>query len=394
MPAPDQPVNRHRRLTAVAIVVLAVSLRPALASVGPVTGELRHDLGLSSTLVALATTLPLLCFACTSPAAPRLADRFGGERLLLGAAGILAVATVVRPLLGTGLLLGGTVVVGAAIAVGNVLLPALVKRDFTHHLGLMTGLYSMSIAAGAALGAALTIPAERWGGFGWRGGLAVWAVPPVAAAAVWSLLDRRTGGLPRGSQRERATALIRDPLAWCVLVFFGLQSVLYYSQLSWLPEIYQAAGESRDTSGLLLAVVQLAGIPAALALPWLASRRSDQRPHVLFCVVCTALGLAGLLVWPARAPYLWAVLLGVGGAAFPLVLALFGLRARNGADAGALSGMAQGGGYLIAASGPVVVGALHDASGGWTMPIVLLLALLVPMAAAGWVAGQDRYVGG
>lgn len=385
---------RHARLLAVGVVVLAVCLRPALASVGPVTGELRHDLGLTSALVALATTLPLLCFAATSPAAPRLADRFGTERVLVAAAGLLALATVTRPLLGTGLLLGGTVVVGVAIAAGNVLLPAIVKRDFADRIGLMTGLYSMSIAAGAALGAALTVPVERWGGFAWRGGLAVWALPPVVAMVVWAGLLRRSNRSERTPAPSPATRVWRDPLAWCVLAFFGLQSVLYYSQLSWLPEIYQAAGESRSTGGLLLAVVQLAGIPAALALPWVASRRRDQRPHVLFCIGCTGLGLAGLLVAPARAPYLWAVLLGVGGAAFPLVLALFGLRARNGADAGALSGMAQGGGYLIAAAGPVAMGALHDATGSWTMPIVLLLALLAPMAAAGWVAGQDRYVGG
>jgi CP family cyanate transporter-like MFS transporter len=353
--------------------------------------EIRADLGLSGGLAAVLTSVPVLCLGLLAPAAPVLARRWGIEPVIALVLGVLTTGLLVRVLGGTAALFAGTVLASGAIAVANVLLPALVKRDFPASTGTMMGVYTMSLSGSAAVAAGITAPlAEATGG--WRGGLGGWAVPAAVALLVWLPLARGRGpAADQGGGRR----LRRDPLAWQVTAFFGLQSLSFYAVLSWLPTVYRDSGYSAVAAGAVLSGSALVQIPVTLLLPRLATRARTQRPHALAATACTAAGLAGVLTAPTAAPYLWAVLLGVGqGAAFAVALTLLVLRARDTADTAGLSAMAQSLGYVLAASGPFLVGAVHDRTGSWAPPIGLLLLLLVPQAVAGALAGRPRHVGG
>jgi MFS transporter, CP family, cyanate transporter len=383
---------RSAVLLALAVALAAVNLRPALASVGPVLSELRADLGLSGGTTAVLTSVPVLCLGLLAPAAPALARRWGIEPVVALVLGALSTGLLVRVLGGPAALFAGTVLASGAIAIGNVLLPALVKRDFPASTGMMMGVYTMSLSGSAAVAAGTTAPLAEATGHSWRGGLGVWAVLAAVALLGWLPLARgRTATVEDGGRRS----LLRDPLAWQVTAFFGLQSLSFYAVLSWLPSVYRDAGYSAVAAGAVLSGSALVQIPVTLLLPRHATRARTQRPHALAATVLTAAGLTGVLVAPTGAPYLWAALLGVGqGGAFAVALTLLVLRAGTGADTAGLSAMAQSVGYVLAASGPLLVGAVHDRAGSWTPPLALLLVLLVPQAVAGALAGRPRHVGG
>ena len=384
------PGRRHGLLLALAIVLVAVNLRPAVAGVGPVLPELRAGLSLSGTAVAVLTTLPVLCFGLLATTAPRLARRYGIEPVLVGIMAALAVGALGRVLDGAPALFVGTVVAGGAIAIGNVLIPPLIKRDFPDRTGSMMGVYSMAVSGTAAVAAGLAVPLAGATGLGWRGALGVWAVPAAVAALVW---------LPRSRGRTRpptpppARSLLRDPLAWQLTVYFGLQSLSFYAVLAWLPSMYRDFGASPAVAGFLLSLSGLVQIPVSLVLPGLAARARTQVGYAVAGTLLIAAGLAGVLLAPMAAPYLWVVLIGLGqGGCFALGLNLFVLRTRRVADTARVSAMAQSIGYTLCAVGPLLVGVLHDATDSWTVPLVLLLALLVPQLVTGALAGRDRTV--
>jgi CP family cyanate transporter-like MFS transporter len=382
--------RRHGILLASAVVLVAVNLRPAVAGVGPVLPDLRVGLSLSGTAAAVLTTLPVLCFGLLAAAAPRLGRRFGIESVLVGAMAALAVGALGRVLDGAPALFAGTVVAGGAIAVGNVMLPPLIKRDFPDRTGPMMGVYSMAVSGSAAVAAGVAVPLAGASGLGWRGALGVWAVPAAVAALVW--LPRS-----RGHTRPPATppgrSLLRDPLAWQVTVYFGLQSLSFYAMLGWLPSMYRDFGASPAMAGFLLSLSGLVQIPVSLVLPGLAGRARNQVGYAVGGTALIGAGLAGVLLAPMAAPYLWVALLGVGqGACFALGLNLFVLRTRRVTDTARVSAMAQSIGYTLCAVGPLLVGVLRDVTGSWTAPLVLLLALLVPQVVTGALAGRDRMV--
>jgi len=382
--------RRHGILLALAVVLVAVNLRPAVAGVGPVLPDLRAGLSLSGTAAAVLTTLPVLCFGLLAAAAPRLGRRFGIESVLVGAMAALAVGALGRVLDGTPALFVGTVVAGGAIAVGNVMLPPLIKRDFPDRTGPMMGVYSMAVSGSAAVAAGVAVPLAGASGLGWRGALGVWAVPAAVAALVW--LPRS-----RGHTRPPATppgrSLLRDPLAWQLTVYFGLQSLSFYAMLGWLPSMYRDFGASPAMAGFLLSLSGLVQIPVSLVLPGLAGRARNQVGYAVGGTALIAVGLAGVLLAPMAAPYLWVALLGIGqGACFALGLNLFVLRTRRVTDTARVSAMAQSIGYTLCAVGPLLVGVLRDVTGSWTAPLVLLLALLVPQVVTGALAGRDRTV--
>ena len=382
--------RRHGLLLALAIVLVAVNLRPAVAGVGPVLPELRAGLSLSGTAVAVLTTLPVLCFGLLATTAPRLARRYGIEPVLVGIMAALAVGALGRVLDGAPALFVGTVVAGGAIAIGNVLIPPLIKRDFPDRTGSMMGVYSMAVSGTAAVAAGLAVPLAGATGLGWRGALGAWAIPAAVAALVW---------LPRSRGRTRpptpppARSLLRDPLAWQLTVYFGLQSLSFYAVLAWLPSMYRDFGASPAVAGFLLSLSGLVQIPVSLVLPGLAARARTQVGYAVAGTALIGAGLAGVLLAPMAAPYLWVVLVGLGqGACFALGLNLFVLRTRRISDTARVSAMAQSIGYTLCAVGPLLVGVLHDATGSWTTPLVLLLALLVPQVVAGALAGRARTV--
>src|SRR4051794_3232698 len=380
-------------LLALGIILIASNLRPTVTSVAPLLPQLRLDLGLSTTAAALLTATPVLCFGLLAPFAPRIADRFGMERTLGLVLLLIAVGLVVRvgPVPAT--LFAGTVIAGGAIAIGNVLLPALVKRDFPARSGALTGVYTMALQTSAALAAGLSVPIATGFG-GWRAGLLVWAVPALVTLILWApQLRSRTKPLVVAAVGSVGD-LLRSPLAWQVTLFFGLQSLEFYAVVSWLPTVYQDAGFSPADAGLVLSVSTLAGAPAALIMPSIASRAKDQRLHAIAVCLVIGVGLIGVAVAPLAQPWLWAALIGFGnGASFPLALTLLVLRTRSSTDTARLSAMAQSIGYLIAALGPVLLGVVHEATGSWSAAIGLLVVLLVPQTIAGVAAGRPLLLG-
>jgi CP family cyanate transporter-like MFS transporter len=298
---------------------------------------------------------------------------------------------LVRLIPGIGALFVGTAIAGLGIALGNVLVPSLIKRDFADdQVGLMTGGYTMAISASGAIAAALTIPVEDAIGQGWRPALAIWAAPALVAAAIWVPRIRR-GRHAAGA--GPAPSLWRNRLAWQVTAFMGIQSLLFYSCLSWLPALLRSEGIDRGAAGALLSVMLLTAIPSCLLVPVWASRARDQRVAIAVTLAVYAAGLIGLLVAPEAAPAAWATLLGFAqGSLLALAFLMFGLRAPDQTYAAQLSAMAQTVGYAVAAAGPLLLGVLRDATGGWTAPIAVLLAVLVPLFAAGMAAGRARQV--
>jgi len=382
------------------VVLVAINLRPAAASIGPLISRIEHDTGLSSGWASALTTLPVLCFGALAPLAPVLAKRFGVRSSLAGAMVVLLAGIAMRLVPGDAFLFIGTALAGSAIATGNVLLPVLVRRDFSGRTATVMALYSTALVGFAALAAGVSVPiADAFGG-GWKGGLGIWAVPAAVAALVWApWLWRRdgsatsAGGAAAGRARERipVSALLRRPLAWQVTFFFALQAGGFYATLAWLPSIYESHGASQAHAGVLLSLTMVVGLITALTVPGLAGRFADQRPLVIGCCVLTAGGLAGVLLAPMSAPYVWTVLLGLGqNAAFPLALMLIVMRAGDVSYTAALSTMTQSVGYVLGAFAPLAAGAIHGAAHSWTPSLILLLALVVPELVIGLAAARDR----
>ena len=382
-----------RTLLVVAVVLAAFNLRPAVTSVGAVLRELQSGTGMSDALAGVLTSVPVVAFGVVGLVAGRVTRRLGPAWTLVAALGLLTVGLLARVAVPTpAVVLAGSAVALAGIAAANVLLPVAVKRWFPGHVGRATGLYSMSLAVGTAAAAAATVPIARMTG-GWRGGLAVWALPAAIALGCWLVVARHADDEPQPETvRGRSVPVHRSPPAWALAVFFGTQSLAAYVAMGWLPTIYQDAGVAPTAAGLYLALVMIIGAPVAIALPILAARRPDQRAVVAVLALLTGSGYAGLLLAPASLPWLWALLLGTGFGAFPLALTMIGLRAATAAGTSQLSSLAQGVGYLVAAGGPVAVGVIHEATGGWTWPLLMLLLVLVPQVVAGLVAARPGYV--
>jgi MFS transporter, CP family, cyanate transporter len=382
-------------LLAVGMVLLAANLRPAAAAIGPLLGRIQADTGLSGFGAGVLTTLPVLCFGALAPLAPALTRRLGERTTVAVALAVLLSGLLVRLIPGLGFLFFGTALAGAAIAVGNVLLPVLVRGNFPDRIGLMTGMYTTALIGFAALAAGVSVPiADAFGG-GWRPGLAVWAIPAAIALAVWApqLWRGHRATVPAGDQAAGARALLRDPVAWSVTLFFAVQAAGFYATLAWLPSVFQSHGMSTTKSGFLLSLSLVVGLIPALTLPSLAARAHDQRLFMVVVMCFVAAGWLGIILAPTTLPYLWVVLLGLGqNAAFPLALTLIVLRGGTLTNTAGLSTLTQTVGYLVGALGPLVIGAIHDLSGSWTPPLLVLLALLVPQLLLGLAAARNRTV--
>ncbi|MFC7878078.1 CynX/NimT family MFS transporter [Isoptericola sp. NPDC057391] len=381
-----------------AIVLAALNLRPGVVAVSPLLGEILATEGLSATAGGVLTTLPVLCFGILAPVAPGLARRVGLERALFGSLVLLCLGFALRLVPGIAPLLVGTLAVGSAIGLGNVLLPALIKRDFADRVGLMTGLYSMALSGGAALAAGLTVPIATATGLDWRATLASWGLLAVLGAVVWApraLRSAAPAGMlrpPGATPADAVRSVWRSPLAWAVTVLMGTQSLSFYAVNAWLPEIFVASGRSVAVGGWLLALTNLLGIVGSFVTPVLAGRMRRQRGIGVVIVALITTGLVGLILAPDAA-VLWVVLLGLGqGGGISLALTLMALRTENAARTSELSGMAQSAGYVLAACGPLGLGVAHDATGSWTAPLVLLVVASLVQGVAAWFAGRDEIV--
>lgn len=365
------PVSLRRPwLLLVGLVMVALNLRPALSSMAPLLGQVSDGLGLSASQAGLLTTLPVLCLGLFAPLAPVLARRFGSERVIFGILLTLALGMLVRSALGVSGLFLGSILAGASIGVIGVLLPGIVKRDFAQHAGTLTGVYTMALCLGAAVAAGATVPLARYFDDSWAIGLGIWMVPALLAMLVWLPQARHGHATHRVAYRVRG--LWRDPLAWQVTLYMGLQSSLAYIVFGWLPSILIGRGLSPTEAGLVLSGSVLVQLISSLGAPWLATRGKDQRLAIVIVMLVTLAGLFGCLYAPIEGLWGWAILLGLGqGGTFALALTLIVLRSKDAHIAANLSSMAQGVGYTLASMGPFAVGVVHDFTGGW--------------AAVGWI---------
>nr|WP_043499591.1 CynX/NimT family MFS transporter [Streptomyces glaucescens] len=390
------------RLVVAGILLSALNLRPAITSLGALLEEVRDGLGMSGSVAGLLTSVPPLCFAVFGVMAPRLARRFGAAAVVCAGMAAIAAGLLVRPYTGgTPGFLAASALALMGIAVSNVLMPVIVKRWFPDRVGSMTGAYSMALALGTSTAAAVTVPMTDALGGHWQSGLAVWAALAAAAVLPWLpvLRDRGagagregTGATAHGEAQAPALRITRSRTAWALAVFFGLQATAAYITMGWMAQIFRDAGVPAGTAGLLLAVTMVMGVPLAFVIPRLATRLPHQGPIAVALGVCGLIGYAGLYAAPASGAWAWAVLLGISNCAFPLALTMVGMRARSGPGVAQLSAFAQSTGYLISIPGPLLVGVLYQHSGGWGQPIVLMVALMIPQMAVGWLAGRDRTV--
>jgi CP family cyanate transporter-like MFS transporter len=383
-------------LLVIAVVAVALNQRPAVVAVAPVLGQLRADTGLGSAMAGLLTTLPVLCFGGFAPLAPRLARRIGLETAVALSLVLLAAGIALRLLTPVALLYAGSVLAGAAIALANVLLPAFVKREFERP-GAVMGLYSAALSMGAAAGAALTVPLASALGVDWRTALGLWLILALTALALW-LPAAGTGSAHRTSEPpppgSGTWSLLREPLARQVTGYIGLQSVQFYSVAAWLPTLLADAGVPVREGGLLLGLANLVGAGGALLAPAQAGRMRTQRPLILAVAASYLVGLGGLLLSPAHGTLIWVSAFGLAqGSGFALALTLIVLRSATPPVAARLGGVAQCLGYLLAAAGPSLLGALRDLTGGWSWPVGVLLVVLIPMTWLGWGAARDAVLG-
>ncbi|TQN38088.1 CP family cyanate transporter-like MFS transporter [Blastococcus colisei] len=378
---------------AAALVLTALCLRGPFAAVGPVLGDVGDELSLSTGALAVVTSLPLVCFGLLSPFAPALAARIGLHRAVLAGLAVLAVGIGLRSAGAIGLF-AGTVVLSGGIAIANVLLPAVARAEYGSRSAAVVGAVTGSMALSASLGAGLAQPLTALTGSA-MGGLALWLAPVALALVAMGLLARARPESPAPPPAPgRRTAILRDRVGLAVMAYFGFQSLSFYALLTWLAAILEDdAGVTPVTAGVLVAAAALLGAPLSLLVPPLAARRSSQVGWVVAASAPTAAGILGLLVAPDAAPALWAVLYGLGtGASFPLAMTLILVRTRDAAQTGRLSAASQSLGYLLAASGPLAVGLLHELTDGWTASLLLLLVVLAGQLASGVVAARPRLV--
>jgi CP family cyanate transporter-like MFS transporter len=385
------PVPRTSRwLIAAAMVLTGLSMRTAVTSVGPVLGDLEAALGVGGSAGGLITTLPVVCFAAIGTAAPRLSHRFGEHLLLVAAMSLMTVGVFARALANSvGLFVLFSALALAGGAVSNVLMPSLVKRHFPDQIGRMTAVYTTAMSVGVTAAVALTVPLGDLGG-GWRFGLGSWAALSVLAVLPWLPTLRGDRPDPDVTPNLPLRRLRRSPTAWALAVFFGAQSFQAYIAFGWFPTYLRDQGFSAAEAGWLVGFYAALSIPASMLMPTLAGR--GQRRLILVLSACYLGAYVGLAVAPAGGAWVWMLLTGTGSGMFPLALTMFGLRTRTARTTGALSAFAQGIGYLLAGSGPLLVGVLLGSSHHWTGMFLLLFIALAVCVTAGLRAGRPVFV--
>lgn len=386
----------YKFLLIIGIIFVAFNLRPAITAVGPIIGLIRTDLGISNGGAGFITTLPLLSFAVFSILAPSIGRVLGNERTIFLGLLVLFFGIIIRSMGFTNTLFLGTLLLGVGVAIGNVLLPSILKSKFPEKFGILTSTYTTSMSTFAALGSGISIPLAQGMGLGWQKALGIWAVVAIMTMIIWIPQLRQKRESQNASKTGLSTnmALWRSSLAWQVTLFMGLQSFLFYCSVAWLPEILESRGMNLSFAGWMVSLMQLIGLPTTFFAPVLAGRFQNQKGIVL--VICSFYfaGTLGLIFGAAH----WLLVISVisigiaQGASISLALTLIGLRTKGAKQAADLSGMAQSVGYLLAAIGPSLIGFIVDHTHSWTIPLVILVVVIVLMMVTGVGAGRDRYV--
>ncbi|HUK67467.1 MAG TPA: MFS transporter [Streptosporangiaceae bacterium] len=414
----DDVLTGRRRLATLlfvtGITALAFNLRPAITSLPPVFPELASQLGLSSAALTALATIPVVCFGVFSGVAARLSRGLGDERALFVSLIVVTVGLALRGAFPHVALFPATALAAAAIAIMNVLLPGLIKRRMPQRAGLLIGIYLLSLSVGAIIGSLISVPIYHGSGGSSQLVLGLWALPAAVAAVMWlpQLRRRRTAatleetadarvigrvaGRRSGVAAGRSSAghaVHRHLLGWQVAGFMGLQSLTYYATLSWLPSLFRERGASPAQAGVLISVAALGGAVTSLVVPVLAHRATDQRLLVILTVLVSGVGIAAAGFAPMSMATFWMFVLGLGqGAALGLAIFFTMARAATPEIAASLSSLAQSAGYLLASTGPLLVGFLHTATGTWTVPIVLLIGFTVMELFTGYLAARARVI--
>lgn len=378
------------------VFFISANLRAAITSVGPVISEISAQLNMSKFQSGLVTTIPLLAFGFLSVLAPKLASKLGVGKVLGFAMLLLTAGLLIRIQGSIGFLFLGAALIGTAIAMGNVLMPAFIKDRFVGNLGLVTGIFTVSMNLVGALAAGYSIKIGQLTGWGWKGSIGIWFILSLIAFLVWipqfSQKNKTVQKLENES-KETFGSLLKSPLAWCITLFMGLQSCLFYMLVAWLPVILQDWGMSREQSGWTFSYVQLAQLPITFIGPILAVRMRNQAPLVWLTAISLLLGTIGIVFY--KTTYIVPSVLAIGfsgGLAFSLVMMFFVLRTKSSIRAAQLSGMAQSFGYLIAACSPPLFGLIYDLTLDWTYPLLLYFLLAFSLLVLGLIASKNRYV--
>lgn len=381
---------RQSLILLIGILLIATTLRAPITGVAPVLEMIREDFSFSPAIAGILTTLPLLAFAVVSPFAVILSRKTGLELSLFIALILITVGIALRMIETVWCLFLGTAIIGSGIAIANVLLPSLLKRDFPSKIASITGAYSVTAGIAAALASAAAIPIANYFNGGWNWALGAFIIFPIATLAIWLMqLSAKDEKTPQTATSHSGKPIWNSPLAWQVTFFFGLNSLVYYVIVTWLPAILQEAGFSPTIAGSFHGISQLATAIPGLVFGLILARFNDQKIIAVLLPMMTALSLAGILVLPQWAS-LWAAIFGFGcGATFILALAFISLRTSNPGQAAALSGMAQCIGYTIAAGAPPAAGFIYEYTQGWIMPLIICIFLSMVMAVLGYCAGRS-----
>ncbi|WP_353195132.1 MFS transporter [Parapedobacter defluvii] len=383
----------------IGIVLIASNLRAPITSVGPVVPQIQAALHLSNTLTGLITTIPLLAFALLSPIAPKLAEKWSIETILWAAIWAIGLGLFIRTSSNTVLLFSGTALIGCGIAFGNVLVPPFIKRWFPGKIGLVTGIYSVAMNITASLASGFSIAIGNWTGRGWKGSIGVWLVFAVISILFWIPQLLRNGGkTPHGksvTHPQKDRSMLKSRLAWCITIFMGLQSLLFYCSVAWLPVVLQEWGMASERSGWVLSFIQFTQLPIMFVGPILIGRLKDHTPLLWFIGGTLVLSVILIIGWRTQFIIPAVILFGLGtGLAFSLVMMWFVLRTETTRDAARISGMAQSLGYALAAMGPPLFGALHDLTGNWEIPFGLLFAASIVLYITGMKVAKPGLING
>ena len=393
----------HPLLLALSLLLIAFNLRPVFGSLSVVLPDIMRDTGLGATGASLLTTLPIICLGVFAAPASALARRFGVERTLLGAMFLICIGTLLRAWVSLPLLFASSVLVGAGIAIGNVLLLGLIKRDFPQRSAVMTGLYTLAICFGASISTAFTVPLEQHLFNGaWAPALAFWALPagvvmllwaPLALSTPHTVVSASTASSTSPDKAASMGSLSRDRLAWQVTVFMGSQSAMAYIVMGWLAPILRERGLESAAAGYVVATAIVSQLVTSLVTPSIAARCKDQRALAVGVAALVSVSLLALIFAPLGGRWFWAVLLGCAlGSGFALALSLIVMRSGNAQVTAQLSAMAQGWGYALAAFGPLLVGLLRGWTGGFESSAALIVVVAMAMCWSGWGAGRKMLV--
>lgn len=383
-------------LLILAILFIAATLRSPLTSVGPLIPFFREELDVSNSMIGLVNTLPLLAFGVFSSLVPKISSKFGMELTLLAAMCMLTVGIFIRALSGLPLLLVGTVLLGMAIAFGNVLMPGLIKSSFPYQIGLMTGIYSVSMNIFGALASGISVPIASVPSFGWRNAMQIWSVLSLIAIVI--LLLRLPAARSEKKvfvkvENKASRGIFKSKIAWAVTLFMGLQSFIPYSLFTWLPDILMTKGFDESEAGWLIAIYQLGLIPTTFIAPIIAGRMQSQRLIGCIAGLLFFFGLLGVTFISSHLIIAPLILTGVGaGTAFSLAMMFFVLRTNSIAESSQLSSMAQSVGYLVAAMGPLLLGTIAEKTNGWMVPLIILMIAALCIAFFGTIAGKNQKI--